>query len=66
MKTATQQFADFMGISYDDPYIKIFIDKERELIIEAYNKGATTEPQLKYWHGAHYFGEVYYNQKDGK
>ena len=62
MKTATQQFAYFMGISYDDPYIKIFIEKERELIIEAYNKGAVTEPYCKCWHGEHYFGEVFYNE----
>jgi hypothetical protein len=36
-KTAVQQFADFMGISYDDPYIKVFIDKERQQIIDAYS-----------------------------
>ena len=29
-KTATQQFADFMGISYNDPYIKVFIEKEKK------------------------------------
>jgi hypothetical protein len=68
MKTAMQEFLDWMEL--DTHTQQEFFDKaselltkEKEQIVKAYNHGCIPEPYLKFWHGVHYYGELY-NETD--
>jgi len=64
MKTAMQEFLDWMELDththqeYADKALEL-ITKEKEQIVKAYNHGCMPEPYLKFWHGVHYYGELY-------
>jgi len=68
MKTALQEFMEWMELDshteqeYFDKAGELLY-KEKQQIVKAYNDGCTPEPYLKFWHGGHYFGELY-NETD--